>query len=79
MKDKWMNMGFEEEELLPFKEPVLDITDAKRIDILVTMGYDRKEVEESLRTAKFDDCYASYLLIGRKSSDVSNPIWDHPI
>lgn len=71
MKDKWMNMGYEEEELVPFIEPTLDITDQKRIEILVGMGYNRAEIEESLRIAKFDDCYASYLLLGRKSSDVS--------
>ena len=68
-----MNMGHEEEELLPFKEPVLDINDTKRIDILVSMGYNRSEVEESLRTHKFDDAYASYLLLGRRSTDVSRP------
>ena len=66
-----MNMGFEEEELLPFKEPSIDLNDQKRIEILIGMGYSRKEVEESLQTAKFDDCYASYLLLGRKPSDVS--------
>ena len=66
-----MNMGFEEEELLPFKEPSVDLNDQKRIEILCGMGYSRKEVEESLQTAKFDDCYASYLLLGKKSSDVS--------
>lgn len=72
MKDRWMNMGFEEEELLPFKEPTLDISDQKRIEMLVTMGYPRTEVEESLRLHKFDDTYASYLLLGRKSTDVES-------
>ena len=71
MKDKWMNMGYEEEELLPFIEPVVDLNDQKRIDALVQLGYNRSEIEESLRTSKFDDCYASYLLLGRKPSDVS--------
>jgi hypothetical protein len=66
-----MNMGYEEEELLPFKEPILNISDQKRIDTLVTMGYSRPDVEDSLRSHKFDDCYASYLLLGRKSTDVS--------
>ena len=64
-------MGYEEEELLPFKEPTLDISDQKRIEMLVGMGYSRTEVEESLRLHKFDDTYASYLLLGRKSTDVS--------
>ncbi len=70
MKDKWMNMGHEEDELVPFREPVQDITDQRRIDILVGMGYNRSDVEESLRTAKFDDAYASYLLLGRRNTDV---------
>ena len=79
MKDKWMNMGYEEDELKPFTEPVLDISDEKRIDMLVTMGYCRAEVNESLRSHKFDDCYASYLLLGRKSTDVSTVIRRYPM
>ena len=35
MKDKWMNMGYEEEELKPFIEPILEMNDEKRIDTLV--------------------------------------------
>ena len=38
MKDKWMNMGHEEEELIPYKEPSVDLNDQKRIEILVGMG-----------------------------------------
>lgn len=31
MKDRWINSGFEEDELKPYTEPELDITDQKRI------------------------------------------------
>lgn len=31
MKDKWMNMGYEEDELTPFTEPKPDLKDQKRI------------------------------------------------
>lgn len=31
MKDRWINAGFEEDELKPFVEPELDISDQKRI------------------------------------------------
>lgn len=31
MKDKWMNMGYEEEELKPYVEPEPDYKDLKRI------------------------------------------------
>jgi hypothetical protein len=35
------------------------------------MGYNRSEIEESLASSKYDDVFATYLLLGRKSSDVS--------
>jgi len=69
MKDKWMNMGYEEEDLKPYIEPVQDWADAKRIEILQTMGYSNSVVEEALKQQKFDDCYASYLLLGRRNND----------
>lgn len=31
MRDRWINAGCDEEELKPFVEPELDITDQKRI------------------------------------------------
>jgi hypothetical protein len=31
MKDKWMNMGYEEDELKPYVEPEPDYKDLKRI------------------------------------------------
>lgn len=31
MKDRWINAGFEEDELKPYTEPELDITEQKRI------------------------------------------------
>ncbi|XP_071449585.1 serine/threonine-protein kinase MARK2-like [Hetaerina americana] len=69
MKDKWMNMGYEEEELKPYLEPEPDFKDPKRIEALVGMGYSRSEIEDSLGNAKYDDVFATYLLLGRKSSD----------
>lgn len=70
MKDKWMNMGHEEDELKPFSEPEVDLSDLKRIEILVGMGYSRTEIEDSLKTQKYDDVFATYLLLGRRSTDV---------
>lgn len=31
MKDRWINAGFEDDDLKPYVEPELDITDQKRI------------------------------------------------
>ncbi|XP_060037105.1 MAP/microtubule affinity-regulating kinase 3 isoform X12 [Erinaceus europaeus] len=70
MKDRWINAGHEEDELKPFVEPALDITDQKRIDIMVGMGYSQEEIQESLSKLKYDEITATYLLLGRKSSEL---------
>ncbi|KAG7461319.1 hypothetical protein MATL_G00208760 [Megalops atlanticus] len=70
MKDRWINAGCEEEELKPFVEPELDISDQKRIDIMVGLGYSREEIHESLARMKYDEITATYLLLGRKSSEL---------
>lgn len=43
----------------------------KFIEALVAMGYNRQEIEESLSQVRYDDVFATYLLLGRKSTDVS--------
>ncbi|KAF6131382.1 microtubule affinity regulating kinase 3 [Phyllostomus discolor] len=70
MKDRWINAGHEEDELKPFVEPELDISDQKRIDIMVGMGYSQEEIQESLSKMKYDEITATYLLLGRKSSEL---------
>ncbi|XP_037393794.1 MAP/microtubule affinity-regulating kinase 3 isoform X10 [Pygocentrus nattereri] len=70
MKDRWINAGFEEDELKPFVEPELDISDQKRIDIMVGMGYSREEIHESLTRMKYDEITATYLLLGRKPTEL---------
>ncbi|XP_061087577.1 MAP/microtubule affinity-regulating kinase 3a isoform X3 [Conger conger] len=70
MKDRWINAGCEDDELKPFVEPELDISDQKRIDIMVGMGYSRESIQESLARMKYDEITATYLLLGRKSSEL---------
>ncbi|CAG9763330.1 unnamed protein product [Ceutorhynchus assimilis] len=69
MKDKWMNQGYENDELKPYVEPEADMNDPKRIEVLVSLGFNRYDVENSLDTQKYDDAFATYLLLGRKSTD----------
>lgn len=70
MKDRWINSGFDEDELKPYVEPELDITDQKRIDVMVGMGYNMEEIQESLAKMKYDEITATYLLLGRKASEM---------
>ncbi|XP_023208775.1 MAP/microtubule affinity-regulating kinase 3-like isoform X6 [Xiphophorus maculatus] len=70
MKDRWINSGFEEDELKPYTEPELDITDQKRIDVMVGMGYNLEEIQDSLAKMKYDEITATYLLLGRKASEL---------
>ncbi|KAK9878369.1 hypothetical protein WA026_021679 [Henosepilachna vigintioctopunctata] len=69
MKDKWMNQGYENDELKPYIEPEADMNDPKRIEALVSLGFNRYDVENSLDSQKYDDAYATYLLLGRKCID----------
>lgn len=62
---------YENDELKPYVEPEPDMSDHKRIEALVCLGYNRQEIENSLDTARYDDVFATYLLLGRKSTDVS--------
>ncbi|XP_059001822.1 serine/threonine-protein kinase MARK1 isoform X4 [Mustela lutreola] len=66
MKDRWMNVGHEEEELKPYTEPEPDFNDTKRIDIMVTMGFARDEINDALINQKYDEIMATYILLGRK-------------
>jgi len=63
MRDKWMNMGYEEEELRPYTEPAKDVRDERRILKLQVFGYTLQAIHESLECEKFDEIYGTYLLL----------------
>uniref|UniRef100_A0A671YHI4 MAP/microtubule affinity-regulating kinase 3 n=1 Tax=Sparus aurata TaxID=8175 RepID=A0A671YHI4_SPAAU len=69
MKDHWMNVGHEEEELKPYIEPEADFSDSSRIELMVTMGFPKDEITDSLQAQKYDDVMATYLLLGRKAPE----------
>ncbi|TRZ07181.1 hypothetical protein HGM15179_019925 [Zosterops borbonicus] len=66
MKDKWINIGYEGDELTPYTEPQEDFGDTKRIEVMVGMGYTRDEIKEALSTHKYNEVTATYLLLGRR-------------
>ncbi|KAG8143698.1 putative Non-specific serine-threonine protein, partial [Naja naja] len=70
MKDKWINIGYEGDELKPYREPEEDFADAKRIEVMVGMGYTREEIKEALANQKYNEVTATYLLLGRKNEQV---------
>ncbi|XP_029111440.1 MAP/microtubule affinity-regulating kinase 4 isoform X2 [Scleropages formosus] len=72
MKDKWMNVGYEGDELKPHVEPVEDYNDASRIEVMVGMGYSREEIRDALVNQKYNDVTATYLLLGRKNEAESS-------
>uniref|UniRef100_A0A8C1JU51 non-specific serine/threonine protein kinase n=1 Tax=Cyprinus carpio TaxID=7962 RepID=A0A8C1JU51_CYPCA len=69
MKERWINAGFDDDELKPFLEPEADISDQKRIDVIVGMGFSREKIQESLSKMNYDEITAVYLLLGRKTSE----------
>ncbi|XP_074603308.1 MAP/microtubule affinity-regulating kinase 3-like isoform X1 [Brevipalpus obovatus] len=69
MKDKWMNIGYDDDDLKPYSEPEQDFIDPKRVDTLIHTGCTKVEVEESLRNKKYDDVMAYYLLLQKKTQE----------
>ncbi|CAF0911570.1 unnamed protein product [Rotaria sordida] len=64
MKDKWMNINYENDELKPYEEPNQDFNDNYRIEIIIRDGaYTHEQVTESLNSRKYDDIMAYYLLL----------------
>uniref|UniRef100_A0A673A8L2 MAP/microtubule affinity-regulating kinase 3 n=1 Tax=Sphaeramia orbicularis TaxID=375764 RepID=A0A673A8L2_9TELE len=70
MKDKWINTGYEGDDLKPHIEPVEDYSDPARIEVMVGMGFTPEEIKDSLLNQKYNEVTATYLLLGRKG-DVS--------
>ncbi|XP_073792059.1 serine/threonine-protein kinase MARK2 isoform X29 [Danio rerio] len=70
MKDRWMNVGHEDEELKPYIEPQPDYKDPKRTDIMIRMGYSLDEIQDSLINQKYNDVMATYLLLDYRNSEL---------
>ncbi|KAM8878085.1 serine/threonine-protein kinase MARK1-like [Spinachia spinachia] len=69
MKDRWMNVGYDEKELKTYNEPEQDFNDLKRIELMGTMGFPREEVMKALDGQKYNEVTAIYLLLGRKAAE----------
>ncbi|XP_058613171.1 serine/threonine-protein kinase MARK2 isoform X5 [Onychostoma macrolepis] len=82
MKDRWMNVGHEDDELKPYIEPQPDYKDPKRTgqhpssaggwkrDIMLRMGYSLDEIQDSLINQKYNDVMATYLLLDYRNSEL---------
>uniref|UniRef100_A0A8R1TWT3 MAP/microtubule affinity-regulating kinase 3 n=1 Tax=Onchocerca volvulus TaxID=6282 RepID=A0A8R1TWT3_ONCVO len=70
MKDRWMNIGYEDDELKPYVEPPKDVRDENRIAIIQQMGYNRNLILISLEKGSFDDLHATYILLGEKKREL---------
>lgn len=65
MRDKWVNVGYEDAPIEPYDEPSLHLEDETRIAELVKLGFKRDDIRDSLVGRKFDTIYATYMLLGR--------------
>ncbi|XP_061922017.1 serine/threonine-protein kinase MARK2 isoform X10 [Entelurus aequoreus] len=70
MRDRWMNVGYEEEELKPYIEPQPDYKDPRRTDIMIQMGFSQEELQDSLVNQKYNDVMATYLLLDYRNSEL---------
>ncbi|KAG5285082.1 hypothetical protein AALO_G00033890 [Alosa alosa] len=74
MKDRWINVGHEDDELKPFLEPQPDYKDPRRTgqhrhELMIKMGFTHEVIQDSLVNQKYNDVMATYLLLEYKNSE----------
>ncbi|XP_063043399.1 serine/threonine-protein kinase MARK2 isoform X3 [Engraulis encrasicolus] len=74
MKDRWMNVGHEEDELKPYLEPDLDYNDPKRTDMMLQMGFTAEEIRDALVNQKYNEVTATFLLLDYKNSELDESV-----
>ncbi|XP_051509097.1 serine/threonine-protein kinase MARK2-like isoform X7 [Myxocyprinus asiaticus] len=74
MKDRWMNVGHEDEELKPYIEPQPDYKDPRRTDIMIQMGFFQEEIQDSFINQKYNEIMATYLLLGYRNSELDEGV-----
>ncbi|KAK0411349.1 hypothetical protein QR680_005612 [Steinernema hermaphroditum] len=72
MRDRWMNIGYEDDELKPYAVPTLtEAKDDARIRRLQHMGYSLPQINEAIEKEQFNELHALYLLMGEKKPESS--------
>ncbi|KAK0411354.1 hypothetical protein QR680_005612 [Steinernema hermaphroditum] len=70
MRDRWMNIGYEDDELKPYAVPTLtEAKDDARIRRLQHMGYSLPQINEAIEKEQFNELHALYLLMGEKKPE----------
>uniref|UniRef100_A0A3B5R9N2 non-specific serine/threonine protein kinase n=1 Tax=Xiphophorus maculatus TaxID=8083 RepID=A0A3B5R9N2_XIPMA len=69
MRDRWMNVGYEEDELKPYIEPLPDYKDPRRTEKMLRMGYSQEEIQDSLLNQKYNEVMATFLLLDYRNSE----------
>uniref|UniRef100_A0A0N5BS84 Serine/threonine-protein kinase par-1 n=1 Tax=Strongyloides papillosus TaxID=174720 RepID=A0A0N5BS84_STREA len=72
MQDRWMNLGYEDNELTPYVEPPKDQKDDVRINKLIRAGCNPEAIHRSIDNEMFDDLHATYLLMRDRKNDLEN-------
>uniref|UniRef100_A0A3P9MVJ3 MAP/microtubule affinity-regulating kinase 3 n=1 Tax=Poecilia reticulata TaxID=8081 RepID=A0A3P9MVJ3_POERE len=70
MRDRWMNVGYEEDELKPYIEPLPDYKDPRRTEKMLRMGYSQEEIQDSLLNQKYNEVMATFLLLDYRNSEL---------
>uniref|UniRef100_A0A8C1RAT6 non-specific serine/threonine protein kinase n=1 Tax=Cyprinus carpio TaxID=7962 RepID=A0A8C1RAT6_CYPCA len=74
MKDRWMNVGHEDDELKPYVDPQPDYKDPRRTEIMLQLGFSQEEIEESLIKQKYNEVMATYLLLDYRNSELDEGV-----
>ncbi|KAI6228944.1 Non-specific serine/threonine protein kinase [Aphelenchoides fujianensis] len=70
MKERWLNLGYEEDELKPYVEPPKDQKDERIIQLLRNLGYGSALINDALERERFEEIHATYLMIKASKSEL---------
>ncbi|MCL4160433.1 UNVERIFIED_CONTAM: hypothetical protein GTU68_034726, partial [Idotea baltica] len=71
MNNKWINMGFENCPLQPYKDDSINNIDEIRVEMMENMGFLKDDVMDSVSNKRFNHTYATYMLLSKLSSKLT--------
>ncbi|TPP64141.1 Serine/threonine-protein kinase MARK2, partial [Fasciola gigantica] len=63
MKEKWINIGYENDPLQPYVEPQMDYNDPIRRAIMNELGFSPEDLRDAFENYRFNNVTATYLLL----------------
>ncbi|TGZ67053.1 hypothetical protein CRM22_005004 [Opisthorchis felineus] len=78
LQEPWINTGYENDILQPYKEPSLDYNDPIRRAIMNELGFNPEDLTDAFENRRFNNVTATYLLLEDRETrhKLTNRLWN---